>query len=678
MGALVPPSPGTGTADDTAAPQQALQLVPSQQQSERVMVLPQQSTWNPAETSPLGSGSFQHLPDSDPRRFPPGGQQHSVVRWMSRLSEFLQTTATRGAGGFNRWLGEVSGASGSLTGFSPMHPALQPGEGSAVFVGNQQTMIAFSPPEELQVHGLGVPATWDRAPELQPQPLFSENQLRTMDRVQDRASLLLTPPHQDRHRQPSEDASTGSSQAQVVRRQLEMYDQRQRTELQRLQQEIFNLRAERDFLANQGVSTHEVPQGIRASSMHEVPQGIRASSTHEVPQGIRASSTHEVPQGTRASSTHEVPQGIRASSTHEVPQGTRASSTHEVPQGIRASSTHEVPQGIRASSTHEVPQGIRASSMHEVPQGIRAPTMHEVPQGIRASSTHEVPQGIRASSTHEVPQGIRASSMHEVPQGIRAPTMHEVPQGIRASSTHEVPQGTRAPTTQEVPQGIRASTAQEVPQGIRASTTQEVPQGIQASSAPEVPHDEQASLGMQAVPHGVRALLDVRDAFPSTQEGGLLARQLPDPPRGPPQVYGPPMGDGHHRQGARPTVVPPPTSDPPPRAQTTPQQWLGQGANQPSSGDPLSLLVGGINQLQQAMMKQLDEGERSPEAVKPGMSVLPTLKAVNPQTAPIDIQDWIEMLNAPMADLSNSSATWWMKVRQLAMDTYKEWARSTP
>ena len=152
---------------------------------------------------------------------------------------------------------------------------------------------------------------------------------------------------------------------------------------------------------------------------------------------------------------------------------------------------------------------------------------------------------------------------------------------------------------------------------------------------------------------------------------------LPSPPQGLPQVYGPatvtaePAAPSTRMSQSAPTT----TGGNP---QPTPQQWLGQGSPTTSAGDPLSLLVGGINQLQKAMMKQLDEGELSPEAVKPGVSVLPALKAVSPQTAPIDIQDWIEMLNAPMADLSNSSAVWWSKVRELAMETYKQWAHSTP
>ena len=65
---------------------------------------------------------------------PPGGQQHA-------LTEFLQTAATRSAGGVNRWLGEFSGTPPHHGGFSPTHPALPQGETQTVIMGNRQTMM---------------------------------------------------------------------------------------------------------------------------------------------------------------------------------------------------------------------------------------------------------------------------------------------------------------------------------------------------------------------------------------------------------------------------------------------------------------------------------------------------------------------------------------------------------
>ena len=108
----------------------------------------------------------------------------------------------------------------------------------------------------------------------------------------------------------------------------------------------------------------------------------------------------------------------------------------------------------------------------------------------------------------------------------------------------------------------------------------------------------------------------------------------------------------------------------------TPQQWLS-GVDNVGQNDPLTLLVGGMNQLQAALMKQMD-GDQSPEAVKPGTTTLPALKAINPRTSPIDVQDWLELVAAPMSDLSNTSATWWAKVRELASMTYKRWTQASP
>ena len=50
---------------------------------------------------------------------------------------------------------------------------------------------------------------------------------------------------------------------------------------------------------------------------------------------------------------------------------------------------------------------------------------------------------------------------------------------------------------------------------------------------------------------------------------------------------------------------------------TPPRQWLGQAPAAPPD-DPFALLVGGINQLQAAMLKQYDGGDTAPEAGQAG------------------------------------------------------------
>ena len=77
------------------------------------------------------------------------------------------------------------------------------------------------------------------------------------------------------------------------------------------------------------------------------------------------------------------------------------------------------------------------------------------------------------------------------------------------------------------------------------------------------------------------------------------------------------------------------------------------------------------------MLKQYD-GDASPEAVKPGTLSLPTLKQVDSASAAVELQDWMEMIAPAMADLSNSSAQWWSKVRTLAEESYALWSKATP
>ena len=66
-------------------------------------------------------------------------------------------------------------------------------------------------------------------------------------------------------------------------------------------------------------------------------------------------------------------------------------------------------------------------------------------------------------------------------------------------------------------------------------------------------------------------------------------------------------------------------------------------------------------QLQAVMLKQMTaaekekEDDKSPEHVKPGTTTLPTLPPMKVESASVDIMDWLEMLGAPMSDLSDGS-----------------------
>ncbi|CAE7540501.1 RE1 [Symbiodinium natans] len=103
-----------------------------------------------------------------------------------------------------------------------------------------------------------------------------------------------------------------------------------------------------------------------------------------------------------------------------------------------------------------------------------------------------------------------------------------------------------------------------------------------------------------------------------------------------------------------------------PRAEHRDAGSTGEGrAGQPTSStaDPLSVLVQGMAQLQQAMALQLSPDKSKPEAVKPGVtgSELAKLPEMG-ETAALDVGDWLHALGGPMGDLSDTSSQWWQEV----------------
>ena len=86
-----------------------------------------------------------------------------------------------------------------------------------------------------------------------------------------------------------------------------------------------------------------------------------------------------------------------------------------------------------------------------------------------------------------------------------------------------------------------------------------------------------------------------------------------------------------------------------------------------------------MKQLQEVQTKALERRSTAePEAVKPGVTALPELKPPTPETAPVEVQDWLQLLAAPMSDLSDSSGEWWAKIQDLAQQGYQEWSDATP
>ena len=106
----------------------------------------------------------------------------------------------------------------------------------------------------------------------------------------------------------------------------------------------------------------------------------------------------------------------------------------------------------------------------------------------------------------------------------------------------------------------------------------------------------------------------------------------------------------------------------------------GHGDKDSTHLDLLEVIAKGMAQLQEAQVRALDKKTEGtePEAVKPGVTSLPELRAPDPETSPVEVQDWLQLLQAPMADLSDSSHDWWTKVQALAQSGYEQWANATP
>ena len=72
-----------------------------------------------------------------------------------------------------------------------------------------------------------------------------------------------------------------------------------------------------------------------------------------------------------------------------------------------------------------------------------------------------------------------------------------------------------------------------------------------------------------------------------------------------------------------------------------------------------------------------EKKQEGPESVKPGTVTLPVL-AEPFDTAPIDLADWLTMVEPAMTDLSDSSGEWWELVVSEARSWYKQYIKLRP
>ena len=392
--------------------------------------------------------------------------------------------------------------------------------------------------------------------------------------------------------QGSENDSERSSRLQAeVQRQLDEYKAKQQLEVDRLQNEIRMLRAERDA-ERRGLELQGEGQG----------RGLQSSGVPEGNQG------QQPPPSIAASRV--LPEGLNVQ--HQAPNVPGAN------QGVQ----HQLPNvpGANPGVQHQTPNVPRAN------QGVQ----HQLPNvpGANPGVQHQAPNvpGANQGVQHQLPNvpGANPGVQHQ------APNVPGENQGVQ----HQLP---------NVP-GANPGAQPQLPNVPGANP------GVKHHPS-NVPG---AGLGVQYPPQDLHGL-------PGQQDAGRQSSSVP--------------GGNQGTQPPGPYVSSQATSTAP--QVSTAQQWLGQT----SQSGTIAMLADGMAQLQAAMIKQYDKassGDQSPEAVKPGTSALPPLKEVNGETACVDIMDWLELIDGPMSDLSDSSAGWWRRVTQEAHRAYGEWSQASP
>ena len=272
----------------------------------------------------------------------------------------------------------------------------------------------------------------------------------------------------------------------------------------------------------------------------------------------------------------------------------------------------------------------------------------------RSQTTNErirrEPQSLHGDST--VPQG---NSLN-LPHG-SLPSVYEGP---------TEPQGNLQPVRGVLPVSHREP--QPLSQGALRQLSQDRPQEVPEETK-EHPREPQSLPGDSTVPRGNSHLPHGRSFYDHAR--GQKSGPFEDHARG--QESGP--------QASKNNLEDVPKASAPAQgltsSSTTPQQWLGAPAQQ----DAMTLIAGGVAQLQAAMLKQMSSdknGEKTPETVKPGTSTLPSLPQVKSETASVDLLDWLELIEAPMSDLSDGSASWWKQVRTTSSAAYDKWVVAGP
>ena len=465
-----------------------------------------------------------------------GGAQQTMVRWVSRLTEYLRTSMSRGTGEMSDMAqsGFVREESTSLM----MTPArmFTLREDQPPSLGTHASRaIVYSPPEELpQREGPPMPIMWTQTPSPQGEPLFSQDQIRRMEGLQSQSALLFPrTAGQEEHQQGSSGDSSHSTQVHEVQRQLRGYDLRQRQEIQRLQQEIFDLRAEEEALRHgrgdgEAYGSSRPDGSSRAASFGQaVAKAVRPLLPLGLlpqPQGGQiAGSSVSVASAPTVSQQLPVPQGALAGHGPQLASAPTVSQQLPVPQGALAGHGPQLASAPTVSQQLPVPQGALAGHGPQLASAPTAPQQLPVPQSALAGHGPQLASAPTVSQQLPVPEGALAG---HGPQLASAPTVSQqlpVPQGALAGHG---PQLASAPTVSQqlpVPEGALAGHGPQLASAPTVSQQLPVPQGALAGHGPQLASAPTVSQQLP-VPQGALA-----EHGPQSASAPSASQQLPVP-----------------------------------------------------------------------------------------------------------------------------------------------------
>ena len=113
-----------------------------------------------------------------------------------------------------------------------------------------------------------------------------------------------------------------------------------------------------------------------------------------------------------------------------------------------------------------------------------------------------------------------------------------------------------------------------------------------------------------------------------------------------------------------------------PKSQPPRSEKPGQGAEAPV----LEALARGVQQLQELQAQAMTKASSAVavEVVKPGTTTLMAMPQKSEGADAITFQDWLEISASVMADISESSSTWWREVILAVEATYELWLAASP